>query len=86
MKLTRTVHRVLAGSLAAAALAAGGATLVEAPAAAGDTRDRTYPGYIIGPFDTKGQCEAEKAPPNALAMLTICWYDKGKWYYGGQGA
>ncbi len=86
MKLSKTVYRVLAGTLAAAALAAGGATLVQAPASAGDTRDRTYPGYIRGPFDTKQQCEAEKAPPNALAMLTICWYDKGKWYYGGQGA
>ncbi|PZT97273.1 MAG: non-hemolytic enterotoxin B [Gordonia sp. (in: high G+C Gram-positive bacteria)] len=86
MRLTMTVRRVLAGSLAAAALAAGGATLAEAPASAADTRNRTYTGYILGPFDTKEQCEAARNGPNALADLTICWHDKGKWYYGGQGA
>lgn len=86
MKLTTTARRVLAGSLAAAALAAGGVTLAESPASAADTRNRTYPGYILGPFDTKEQCETTRNGPNALADLTICWPDKGRWYYGGQGA
>ncbi len=86
MKLTTTAKRVLDSGLAAAALAAGGATLAQAPATAADTRNRTYPGYTLGPFDTKEQCETARNGPNALAMLTICWPDKGKWYYGGQGA
>ncbi|SCC60784.1 MULTISPECIES: non-hemolytic enterotoxin B [Gordonia] len=86
MAITIITRRIVAVGLTAATLAAGGATLVDVPASAADTRNRTYGAYIVGPFPHQKACLDTRNGRNALTNLTDCWPGKGGWYYGGDGA
>ncbi|MCZ4537481.1 non-hemolytic enterotoxin B (plasmid) [Gordonia rubripertincta] len=84
MRLTKTVHRVLAGSLAAAALTVGGATLA-APATAQPMSSEYKDWGIFGPFNGIVACEAESTNNTAYVNEQPCYRGlNGTWYYRAQ--
>ncbi|OCH81472.1 hypothetical protein [Gordonia sp. UCD-TK1] len=83
MKLTTTTKRVLAGSLAAAALTAGGAALA-APATAQPLSSYRDWG-TFGPFNGIVACEAASASNAAWVNEQPCYRGlNGTWYYRAQ--